>query len=176
MEIGRIYKICFAESYMNKWVAIALILAAIVVVGFISFKIYGNVNLNSNENQQENIYGFGSEVQTDSGIDIGSEDFENPADTETDTETASDSSPMNYEVDIGGFKFSPQTLTIKVGDSVAWTNSDSASHTATSDAGSEIDSPTLSNGQSYSHTFTTTGTFAYHCSFHSGMKGTIVVE
>ena len=80
------------------------------------------------------------------------------------------------DVEISGFSFSPSTLTISVGDSVIWTNMDSATHTITSDSGNELDSETFSNGNSYSHTFTTAGTYAYHCNIHTSMKGTIVVE
>jgi len=31
-------------------------------------------------------------------------------------------------------------------------------------------------GDSYTHTFDTKGTYAYHCSYHTGMKGTVVVN
>ena len=79
-------------------------------------------------------------------------------------------------VNIAGFAFSPSTVTINVGDSVQWENKDSASHTVTSDSGSELDSPTLSKNGVYSHTFTKAGTFAYHCTLHPGMKGTVIVK
>jgi len=98
------------------------------------------------------------------------------------------SSPKSYDVQIKGFAFSPNSLAIKVGDSVTWTNADSTSHTVTSDSGSELSSGTLSGsssggyysspsaGGSYSHTFNQAGTFAYHCGFHPNMKATIIVE
>ena len=85
-------------------------------------------------------------------------------------------SPQTYNVDIQNFSFSPSTLTINVGDTVIWTNQDSISHTITSDSGTELNSLQLSNGQTYSHTFNTAGTYNYHCSVHPTMKGTIVVE
>jgi plastocyanin len=79
-------------------------------------------------------------------------------------------------VTIKDFAFTPSTMTVKAGTTVAWTNLDSAPHTIVSDSGGEISSETLSNGQSYTHTFNTQGTFKYHCGIHSSMKGTIIVE
>jgi LPXTG-motif cell wall-anchored protein len=77
------------------------------------------------------------------------------------------------------YRFSPQTLTINVGDSVTWTNNSSSGtpHTSTANDGA-WDSGTLNPGQSFTHTFTTAGTFAYHCTFHVslGMVGTIIVQ
>ena len=40
----------------------------------------------------------------------------------------------------------------------------------------ELNSGTLGNGATYVHTFTTAGTYPYHCTFHSGMTGTIIVD
>ncbi|MBU3906920.1 MAG: cupredoxin family copper-binding protein [Nanoarchaeota archaeon] len=89
---------------------------------------------------------------------------------------SSSSTPKSYNIDISGFVFSPNILTIKVGDSVEWTNKDSASHTVTSDSRNELNSETLSGGESYSHTFNSAGTFSYHCSAHTSMKAKIIVE
>jgi len=69
--------------------------------------------------------------------------------------------------------FSPRNITIPEGSVVTWTNNDGAPHTATGAGG--INSGNLNGGQSYSKTFNTPGTFAYHCSYHSFMTGTIKV-
>lgn len=79
-------------------------------------------------------------------------------------------------IEIKNYVFSPSSLTIKIGDTITWTNNDGVSHTITSDSGSELDSQTISDGQTYSHTFNSAGTFNYHCSIHTGMKGRIIVE
>ena len=76
---------------------------------------------------------------------------------------------------ISDFKFTPGSLTIHVGDTVTWTNNGPTDHTATANDGS-FNTGTLKKGQSASHTFTKAGTFAYICSIHPFMKGTIVVE
>ena len=77
-------------------------------------------------------------------------------------------------VTISGFAFHPSALTVHVGDTISWTNDDSASHTATADDGS-FDTGTLERGRSGSHTFTRAGTFAYHCTIHPSMHGTVTV-
>jgi plastocyanin len=40
----------------------------------------------------------------------------------------------------------------------------------------ELNSPNLGNTAVYAHTFTTAGTFPYHCKFHSSMTSTVVVQ
>lgn len=79
-------------------------------------------------------------------------------------------------VTIANFAFSPATITVKTGSTVIWTNEASVAHTVTSDSGNELDSPLLSQGKSYSHTFSQAGTFSYHCTPHPNMKGTVIVE
>lgn len=78
------------------------------------------------------------------------------------------------DVAIKGFAFSPDSVDIAVGDSVTWTNDDSATHTVTGDGG--IDSKNLAQGDSYTKTFDTAGTFSYHCSIHPSMTGTVIVK
>jgi len=75
-------------------------------------------------------------------------------------------------VTIRDFSFGPSALTIHVGDTITWTNNGPTSHTAT---GSGFDTGILRAGQSSSHTFTSAGTFSYHCTLHPFMKGTITV-
>jgi len=81
-------------------------------------------------------------------------------------------------VTIQDMAFSPATIKVKVGDTVTWTNQDSTSHTVTADSTSADapDSPTLSKGDTYKFTFNKAGTYKYHCTFHSFMTGTVIVE
>lgn len=80
----------------------------------------------------------------------------------------------------GTFAFSPTSLTIKAGTTVTWTNKTSAPHTVTSDDGKSFDSgasnPIAAQSGTFSFTFKTPGTFAYHCTFHPFMKATIIVQ
>ena len=75
---------------------------------------------------------------------------------------------------IKNFAFEPQTLTVRVGTRVTWTNRDATAHTATMDAGSP-DTGTITPGQSRTIAFAHPGTYAYHCAFHAFMTGTIRV-
>lgn len=83
--------------------------------------------------------------------------------------------PNAETITIQNLAFTPSTITIKVGDTITWTNKDSMAHTVTSDSGTELNSNTLSTGQTYSHTFNTVGTYNYHCSIHLSMKATVIV-
>lgn len=76
---------------------------------------------------------------------------------------------------MGAAGFVPNPITVAVGTTVTWTNNDSTSHTVTSNTGL-FNSNVLSAGKSFSFTFPTAGTFQYHCTFHSGMVGSVVVQ
>jgi plastocyanin len=84
-------------------------------------------------------------------------------------------SSSDYKVRIENMAFSPQTITIEKGESISWTNYDSAPHTVSSDSGTELQSNTLAKGDTYRHTFNTAGTYTYHCNVHPGMKATVIV-
>ena len=77
------------------------------------------------------------------------------------------------KVSMRDMQFSPQTLNIKKGTVVEWTNDDLVPHTATS---ASFDSGSLGRGKSWRHTFTKVGQFPYACTFHPLMKGVIVVK
>lgn len=94
---------------------------------------------------------------------------------ESDNSVDTSSQMSEVSVAIQGFKFSPQTLKIKSGTKVTWTNMDSDSHNVKSSDGT-LDSPDLSRGDSWSFTFTTKGTYNYICGIHPSMKGSITVE
>ena len=80
----------------------------------------------------------------------------------------------------GSFAFSPATLTIKAGTTVTWKNTTAVAHTVTSDDGKSFDSgtsnPIAAQSGTFSFTFGTPGTFAYHCEIHPFMKAKIIVQ
>ncbi|MGH8871215.1 MAG: cupredoxin domain-containing protein [Acidimicrobiia bacterium] len=79
-------------------------------------------------------------------------------------------------VEMADFAFSPDTLTVPVGTTVTWENTDaSLPHTSNSDDG-VWDSGTLNPGDDFSFTFDEAGTFTYVCRIHPSMTGSIVVE
>lgn len=90
---------------------------------------------------------------------------------------AAASTASTASVDIMGYKFSPANLTISVGDTVTWTNHDTAPHNVViSDGPVKFTSPTLNQGQTYTYTFTVAGTYNYYCSIHPDMKASVTVE
>jgi len=80
------------------------------------------------------------------------------------------------EVAIDNFSFSPNTLTLSVGATVTWTNHDNVPHVVSSADNQFKKSTVLKTGQSFSHTFVTTGTYSYFCSIHPRMTGKIIVK
>jgi plastocyanin len=79
------------------------------------------------------------------------------------------------QVNMQGFAFDPQTVTIKVGDTVNWTNMDEAPHNATA-VDKSWKTSTFAKGESGSVTFATGGTFPYICTVHPNMTGTVIVQ
>ena len=96
------------------------------------------------------------------------------------------------------YVFAPESLTVTVGTAVRWTNSGKAQHTTTSDAAQPVwnsgtvqpagtgtcdpatdpyCTPGSAPAGTYQRTFTTIGTYRYHCEFHKlqGMTGVVVV-
>jgi plastocyanin len=77
---------------------------------------------------------------------------------------------------IKDFKFDPADVTAKAGDTITWTNNDSTGHTVTVDNQPACDTGTIAPGSTGSITFSVAGTYPFHCSIHSSMKGTITVS
>jgi len=97
-----------------------------------------------------------------------------PTQPSAPTAPSQPAAPVEVKVSISGFKFNPGTLSVKKGTKVTWTNEDSAGHTVTGDNGGPA-SALLNKGQSYSFTFTSVGSFPYHCAPHPFMQGTVTV-
>ena len=74
----------------------------------------------------------------------------------------------------------PAEISVGVGETVTWSNDDTAAHTVTS--GSAVDGPDdifdsslFLAGTTFSHTFNEAGTFEYFCMVHPWMAGTVIV-
>ncbi|OLD89389.1 hypothetical protein AUG86_04850 [Euryarchaeota archaeon 13_1_20CM_4_64_14] len=72
--------------------------------------------------------------------------------------------------------YSPATFTVAVGRMVTWINLDRTAHTVTSTVAGQFDSGSVSTGQTWTGTFTQTGTYHYYCTYHPMMTGTIIVQ
>ena len=77
--------------------------------------------------------------------------------------------------------FIPSPVTIPIGGTVTWDNSDNAAHTAT--AGSAVDGPSgvwdsslIMAGGEFSFTFDEAGSYDYFCMVHPWMAGLVIVE
>lgn len=83
----------------------------------------------------------------------------------------------SYEVHMSGYAFGPAQLSVKVGDTVTFTNHDQAAHNAVVTSGpAQFSSPMLATGQSWSFTFSQPGTYSYYCSVHPDMRAQITVQ
>lgn len=80
-------------------------------------------------------------------------------------------------VSIQDFSFNPGTIHVVIGvnNTIVWTNNGAEPHTVTANGGAFSGSSTLSPGENFTHTFSTPGTFGYHCAIHTFMTGTVVV-
>ena len=78
-------------------------------------------------------------------------------------------------VAIPGRFYAPQQTSVLVGETVTWRNDDAVDHTVTADDRS-FDSGRVGKGGEYSFTFQQPGSYAYHCTIHRYMRGTVSVD
>src|SRR5215218_3260743 len=79
-------------------------------------------------------------------------------------------------VDITQAGFTPNKVTIEFGDTVTWTNKDTANHQVLADQGAFPTSPVLQPNQTFSHTFTKSGSFGYRDALNTNRRGTVIVR
>jgi len=116
------------------------------------------------------------------GGDGGAATVTETTDSEDTTETSeagdetapSGDAVRSAKVEIEDFAYNPDPVTIEEGGKVIWINRDSAPHTATAEDGS-FDTGTLEEGKLGSETFKEPGTYAYVCTIHPEMEGTVEV-
>ena len=89
--------------------------------------------------------------------------------------TPADPNPVTHQVVIDGVQFKPQELTVKLGESIVWVNHDPFAHTVTA-VGKQFDSHQIAAGKSWMYKATKAGVFAYACTLHPTMQGTLRVE
>ena len=73
--------------------------------------------------------------------------------------------------------FATKKLTVKKRTTVTWLNKDTAKHTVTFDdaALADASSKLFGNGETFTYTFNTVGTYNYHCMPHPFMKAAVEV-
>lgn len=72
------------------------------------------------------------------------------------------------------FAYQMANIQVRAGTTVTWTNQDNVPHSVTFKNGMK-DSGLLSQGQSFSYTFNTPGTYQYYCAVHPYMVATVTV-
>jgi len=92
---------------------------------------------------------------------------------------------FSASVSISGTAYAPGDVSVKAGGTVTWTNNDPVTHSVTSDATGGFTSDLsgtmtdpyggMGGGGSFQHTFSSAGTFTYHCNYHATMHGTVTV-
>jgi plastocyanin len=87
-----------------------------------------------------------------------------------------DSTPVttNHVTMVKSYRFDPEKVVVKPGDTVTWKNDDNFTHTVHVDG--QVDH-TVERGESVSITFPNAGTFHYVCRLHShDMQGEVIVR
>lgn len=92
----------------------------------------------------------------------------------TPNASGSTASPIHASVSIAGNRYVPQIVTISAGGTVTWANDDQVPHTVTA-ANRSFDSGIMFNGDSWTRTFPTAGTYSYFCELHPEMTATVIV-
>ena len=78
------------------------------------------------------------------------------------------------QVQITNFAFAPAVIKVAAGATVTWTNEDTTQHDVFAPPVG-LQSPVLNQNDTYTHTFSSPGTYPYICSIHPFMHGTVVV-
>ena len=82
---------------------------------------------------------------------------------------------LQHVVTISNFKFTPETLSLSVDETVRWTNKDDAPHRVVASDGS-FKSPLLDTDDHFDFTPKSAGKLPYFCSLHPHMTGEINVS
>ncbi len=79
------------------------------------------------------------------------------------------------QVTIEDFSFQPERIEVDAGTEVTWTNEDDFAHTVTA-RDDAFESGELEGGDQFRQTFDEPSEFAYFCSIHNSMTGTVIVK
>jgi len=80
---------------------------------------------------------------------------------------------VSNTISIVNMAFNPTSYSVPVGTTVTWVNNDTVAHSIKS---TSFNSDNLNPGQSYSFTFSASGTYSYSCGIHPTMQGSITVQ
>ena len=83
--------------------------------------------------------------------------------------------PAPNSISITAKGFNPDSLTVKVGDTVTWSNASKDAQNVTSDTANLFDSGPLNTGGIFTYTFSQAGTFTYHSTATTTLTGKVIV-
>jgi plastocyanin len=83
-------------------------------------------------------------------------------------------SATGVTVNVVNMAFSPKSVRVPVGGSVTWSFQDAVTHNTTSNQGFWSSGP-KSSGDTFSHTFGSSGSYRYKCTIHPTMTGVVKV-
>ena len=87
---------------------------------------------------------------------------------------------QDMSAEIATFQFAPKDIAVTAGSTVTWKNMDGIEHSVTADAVADgkpaFDTGLFKKGESRALTFSTEGTYPFHCARHASMTGTITVK
>ncbi len=101
--------------------------------------------------------------------------------TGTQYGTGSPGNPPPNGVYAENTTFNPNNLTVAAGTTVTWTNQDPYTHSVIYSSGPDsVFTDTIPPGASFSHKFTTAGTYSYYCAIHgtptTGMHAVVIAQ
>ena len=112
------------------------------------------------------------------GCGSNSSSVNGPTPTPTPTPTAGTAVSVTIPVgaeSLGNRAYAPDEISVDVGTTVTWVNTDSIAHTSTSNA-TGWNSGSIPAGRQFSFVFRTAGSFPYRCTIHPGMVGAVIVR
>ena len=95
--------------------------------------------------------------------------------TGTGTGSKGSDGPGTNEVWIQDMAFNPSTITVTAGTTIKWTNKDAETHDVTSTTNLFGSGP-MNTGDTYTRTFSASGTYTYYCTIHPSMTGSVTVN
>ncbi len=117
----------------------------------------------------------GTVIVTSTGnVAVTGTSYATPVTTVTGTATAFPTVVTANTVKITSSGYDPAIISVPIGTRVTWTNTDTKSHTVTSNTG-DFDSGSLGSGSTFSWTFSTSGSYDYGDSNNASMGGGTVI-
>ena len=124
------------------------------------------------------VAGCGDDDDDDGGG--AAETTEQPAETRRPKRPAAARRERQRRVGMKDIQFDPDSVTVKVGGTVKWTNNESVPHDVTKEDGPGPEFASgkgnMKEGDTFEQTFEAAGTVNYVCTVHPNMKGTVKVQ